>query len=224
MAANETPNTTVVETPKAAKRPLTLTIGAVILAAVALFTFATPFLPRVGGGGFGGNPGQRGTGRPTLAPGESQTPRGNFGGGGAGGGANGGATGLGGTTGFGGAAGRAGGNFAAFSLMQPIRIAEAVIGGLFALVAAIGLMQRKKWGMVLAVIAAIVIILTTAVTLLTPLLGRAARAFTLYLTFVTRPTWESAVLVVATVAVAVLALLPASRKAYVVKPRERRVM
>ena len=120
--------------------------------------------------------------------------------------------------------------------MQPIRIGEGVIGGLFALIAAVGLVQRKRWGMMLALIAAAVAVLTTGVISLVPLLFRTAargaagagarvvNPFAIWLTFLTRPTWESAVLVVATVAVAVLVLLPVSRKAYIVKPKVRRVV
>ena len=207
------------------------------MALVALFTFTTPFL-RIGNGNFAGNAQRRANGRPTLAPGQAPAQGGSDQGGGFGGGQGAGGFGTGqGTGGFGAGTARTGGNFALFSLIQPIRIVEAVIGGLFALIAAVGLLQRKKWGMVLAVIAAIVVLLTTGVTSLLPLLFRsaargaaaagaraAANPFAIWLTLLTRPTWESVILVVATVAVVVLALLPASRKAYVATPKVRRVV
>ncbi len=240
MTTNVTPNVTPAATPAvtpkpAAIRPLTLTIGAIVMALVALFTFATPFL-RVGN--FGGNGQRRANAGQRLAPGQLPGQGGNGQGGGAGRGNQAGGTGTGtfgngqGTGGFGGTA-RTGGNFALFGLIQPLRIGEAIVAGLFALIAAVGLLQRRKWGMVLAVIAAVVVLLTTGVASLLPLLFRgaagagfraAANPLTIWLTLLTRPTWESIVLIVLTVAVVVLALLPMSRAAYVVKPKVRRVM
>jgi hypothetical protein len=105
-----------------------------------------------------------------------------------------------------------------------VRTSEAVVGGVFTLIAAIGIWQRKKWGMVLALIASVVSIVIGAATLLTPVLGRAIRAFTIYLTFVTLPSWQAVAVVVIAVITAVLVLLPPSMKGYVVAPKERRVM
>jgi hypothetical protein len=217
------------------KRPATLTAAAVVLIVSAIFTFATPWLPRGRGAAFAGQGARTG-----------QTRTGNAGGGAGGTGAGGGAGGAGGGGGFAagggaggfgaGGAGGAGGGFAAggaaaganFAMMARIipiaRTGEAIVGGVFALIAAIGVWQRKKWGMVLALIASVVSLLVAAATLLVPALGRTLRAFTIYLSFVSLPSWQAVVVCVIAVIVAVLVLLPTSMKGYIVAPKERRVM
>jgi hypothetical protein len=230
-------------------RPVTLTAAAIVMILSAILTFASPYLPRGRGFGFGaqgprtgqtrtGNGG--GTGAGGTGAGGGGTGAGGAGGGaggggfgaGGGGGAGGGfgAGGAGGTGGgftAGGGAGRTGNaNFAMMARVIPIaRTVEAVVGGIFALIAAIGLWQRKKWGMVLALVASVVSLLVAAATLLlTPVLGRTLRAFTTYLSFVSLPSWQAVVVIVIAVLVAVLVLLPPSMKGYIVAPKERRVM
>ena len=52
-----------------------------------------------------------------------------------------------------------------------VRTGEAIVGGVFTLIAAIGIWQRKKWGMVLALVASVVSIVIGAATLLLPVAG-----------------------------------------------------
>jgi hypothetical protein len=242
-----TPTTSTTSTPSAttavaatvSKRPLTLTLGAALLLLAALLTFASPFLPR-GRGFVGAN---RPAGTRTAGPGADTGP-----GGGAiqgqgqdqGGGAIQGPGGTGqangqdgfgqgnGQGGFGAARTGAGANATLFRFLTPIRITEGVIGGLFTLLAAWGIWKRKKWGMVMALIAAGVMLLTGAVTVILPLLGRAATRAVGPLfavtTFITGAQWEAIVGIILAVAVAVLVLLPASQKGYIIPPKVRRVM
>lgn len=225
------------------KRPLTLTLGAVLLVLAALLTLSSPFLPR-GRGFIGGGNRPVGTRQPGQGNGQGGVTgqgqagqgadQGGFGQGNAQGGANQGAGqgGFGQGTGQGGfGAGRTGGagaNAALFRFLTPIRIAEGVIGGLFILLAAWGIWKRKKWGMVLALIASVVMLLTGAVTVGLPLLGRTATRtigpLFAVTTFITGAQWEAIVGIILAVAVAVLVLLPASQKGYIIKPKERRVM
>ena len=100
-----------------------------------------------------------------------------------------------------------------------MRIGEGVVGGLIALIAALGLWQRKKWGLVLALVVAAASLLAAVATFATPFLGRSP-----WLMFMTSSTWQAVAGAVLAVLAAVLVLLPASRKAYVVAPKERRVM
>jgi hypothetical protein len=235
---------------KKGMRPATLTAAAVVLIVSAIFTFATPWLPRGRGFGFGAQGPRNGQASPGNAGGGGGAAVGGGGGGGGGGAggaggggfaAGGGAGGFGaGGAGGGFAAGGAGGGFAAgggaggaaaranFAMLARIipmaRTGEAIVGGVFALIAAIGVWQRKKWGMVLALIASVVSLLVAAATLLVPALGRTLRAFTIYLSFVTLPSWQAVVVCVIAVIVAVLVLLPTSMKGYIVAPKERRVM
>jgi len=225
------------------KRPLTLTLGAAILLLAALLTFAFPFIPR-GRGFFGaGNrpagarqAGQNGQGGLGQGQGNDQGgggfTQGNGQGGGQGGGfAQGGGQGGGsaqgnGQGGF--AAGRAGANVGLFRLMAPVRITLGVIGGLFTLLAAWGIWQRRKWGMVLALIAAAVMLLTGAFSVTLPLLGRtvtrALGSAVLFTGFIAGAEWLSILGIILALAVAVLVLLPASQKGFISRPKERRVM
>ena len=225
------------------KRPLTLTLGAIVLLVAALFTFATPVLPRGRafiGAGTGNRPagtriaGQTGQGSGGAANGTGQgTGTGGggaiSGGAGTGGSANGGAGGsAGGGGGTGGFAGRGGANSALFQLLTPIRITEGVLGGLFTLVAAWGIWKRQTWGRALALITAVATLLVAGLTFGVPLagrtLGRAAGSLFTYTTFFTTGQWEAIVGIVLAIAMAVLVLLPASQKGYVIAPKERRVM
>jgi hypothetical protein len=238
------PTTTAATAPTAVaavnKRPLTLTLGAVLLVLAALLSLSSPFLPR--GRGFigaGNRPaGTRTPGQGTGQPGQAGqgTDQGGFGQGNAQGGANPGA----GQGGFGqgngqggfGTAGRAGAgagaNATLFRFITPIRIAEGIIGGLFTLVAAWGIWKRKKWGMVLALIVSVVMLLTGAVSVFLPLLGRtvtrAVGPLFAVTTFITGGQWEAIVGIILAIGVAVLVLLPASQKGYIVAPKVRRVM
>jgi hypothetical protein len=72
--------------------------------------------------------------------------------------------------------------------------------------------------------ATLVSIVIGAGALLLPVVGRAVRAFTIYLTFVTLPSWQAVTVVVIAVITAVLVLLPPSMKGNVVAPKERRVI
>ena len=110
-------------------------------------------------------------------------------------------------------------NQAGFNLLQPVRIAEGGLGGLLCLLAALGLWKRQKWGMFLALAVAVISLLAAAVTFLSPLLGRV-----FWLRFLTNSTWQAIAGISGALLVAVLVLLPASRKTYVTMPRERRVM
>ena len=226
------------------KRPLTLTMGAAILLLAALLTFAFPFIPR-GRGFFGaGNrpagarqAGQNGQGGFGQGQGNDQGggafTQGNGQGGGSGGG---GGQGGGGFTQGGGqangqggvAAGRGAANIGLFRLMAPVRITIGVIGGLFTLLAAWGIWLRKKWGMVLALIAAAAMLLTGAFSISLPLLGRTvtrALGSALFFTgFIAGAEWLAIVGIILALAVAVLVLLPASQRGYVSRPKERRVM
>jgi len=180
------------------------------------------------GGGFGAGGGAGGGGGTGGGAGGGFGAGGGGGGGGfgaGGGGFGGGAGGFtaGGTGAAGGSAARA--SFAAITRALPIvRTGEAIVGGIFTLIAAIGIWQRRRWGMVLAIIGSVVSLLLAAVTLLTPVLGRALRAFTLYLTFVSLPSWQALVFGILAIVVVVLVLLPPSMKGYIVAPKERRVM
>jgi hypothetical protein len=228
------------------KRPVTLTMAAACLLLAALLVFASPFVPRgrglVGfgagnrptgarqagqngqGGGFGQGQGQGNDQGGAFTQGNGQgNAQGGFGQGNGQGGFR-----AGNGQGGGFAAGGGGANAALFRFMTPLRIAEGVIGGLFTLLAALGIWQRKKWGMVLALIAAAAMLLTGAFSVFLPLLARAAgRALgsMLFLTtFISGAEWLSIVGMILALAVAVLVLLPASQKGYIVRPKERRVM
>ncbi len=222
------------------KRPLTLTMGAAILLLAALLTLAFPFIPR--GRGFigaGNRPagarqaGQNGQGGFGQGQGNGQGgafTQGNGQGGGAtqGNGQGGGFT-QGNGQGGGFAAGRGGANVALFRMMAPVRITFGLIGGLFTLVAALGIWQRKKWGMVLALIAAAVMLLTGAFSVVLQLLGRtvtrALGSAVFFTGFIASAPWLSIVGIILAVAVAVLVLLPASQKGFISsRPKERRVM
>ncbi len=225
------------------KRPLTLTMGAAILLLAALLTFAFPFIPRGRGfaGGFANRPagarqaGQNGQGGAfTQGQGNDQgggSTQGNGQGGaftqGQGNGQGGGFTqGNGQGGGF---AARGGANASIFRMMAPVRITLGVIGGLFMLVAAWGIWGRKKWGMVLALIAAAVMLLTGAFSVILPLAGRTvtrALGSGLFFTgFIASAEWLAIVGIILALAIAVLVLLPASQKGYIIgRPKERRVM
>jgi uncharacterized membrane protein len=106
--------------------------------------------------------------------------------------------------------------------IQPLRIAGAVVGGLFALIAALGLWRLRKWGMVLAIILAVVCVVAAGLTFAAPLLRSVPG-----LMLLTGSTWPAIGAAVGAITAAVLALLPVSRKAYVVpvaRPKERRVV
>jgi hypothetical protein len=204
------------ETKAKGSRPKVLLLAAVILVLIAALSFASPFLPR---GGFGG--GQPPSGAPPAngqAPGGTgQPPAGqNFTPG-----QNGAPSGLpsGGQTGTRGGMPGQSGAFGLMSFMQPVRIGEAVVGGLLALFAALGLWRLKMWGRNLALVVAVGSLLTAAATLISPMLGRG----TPWLMLFTNSTWLAIVGLVLALGASTLSLLPAARRAYVVKPKERRV-
>ncbi len=217
---------TTTEPAAVSRRPITLTIGALVLVLAALLALSSPFVPR-GRGGFAGG-GTRTAASARIAGGGTT----GSGGGttGSGGGAG---TGTRTGNGAGGGAGnftaaRSGANAALFRNMGYIRIGEGLIGAFFTLLAAWGIWKRKQWGMVLALVASVVMLLTGAVTVILPLLGRtvtrALGSFALFTAFITSAQWVAVVGMILAVAVAVLVLLPASRKSYVTAPRERRIM
>ncbi len=201
------------------RRPITLTIGALFLVLAALLSLSSPFVPR-GRGGFAGGGNRTAAG--TRVAGGATTGNG----GGAGAGTSTGTGAGGGAGNF--AAARTGANAALFRNMGYIRIAEGVIGGFFALLAAWGIWKRKQWGMGLALVASAVMLLTGAVTVTLPLLGRTVTrtlgSLALFTSFITSAQWVAIVGIILAVAVAVLVLLPASRKGYIVAHKERRIM
>ena len=105
------------------------------------------------------------------------------------------------------------------NLRLPVRIGAAALGGLAALLAAVGLWYRKKWGMVIALVVTAGSLLVAALTFLTPVLGRSP-----WLMWFTGSTWQATASVVLAIGAAVLVLLPTSQKGYVTVPRERHVM
>lgn len=191
------------------KRPFTLTLAAALLVLAALLAFGSPFLGGPGGGFAAGRPPAGAPAQGNQAPGQGQPPT-------ASGqapadlGANGGPRGP---------IGAPGGASVLMTLRLPLRIAAGVVGGLAALLAALGLWRQKKWGMFVALIVTVASLLAAALTFLIPILGRLP-----WLMWVTSSTWQATAGVVIAVAVAVLVLLPTSQKGYVVMPRERRVM
>ncbi len=216
--------TTTTFTPTApvtvSKRPITLTIGALLLVLAALLSLSSPFVPR-GRGGFAGGGTRTATG--TRIAGGGTTGNG---GAGTGAGTRTGTGAAGGAGGF--ATARSGANAALFRNMGYIRIAEGAIGGFFALLAAWGIWKRKQWGMGLALVVSVVMLLTGAVTVILPLLGRtvsrALGSLALFTSFITSAQWVAVIGIILAGAVAVLVLLPASRKGYITARRERRVM
>jgi hypothetical protein len=213
--------TTTPVTPTKSKRPRVLLLAAVLMLLAAALSFASPFLPR--GGGFGGamppggGPpanGQAPAGEQPAA-GQNFTPRQD--------GAPSGALGPNGLPGLNSA--RAGGAFGVMSFMLPVRIGEAVVGGLLALLAALGLWRLRKWGRNLALLVAGASLLSAAATFLSPLLGAiGSMGRTPWLMLLTSSTWQAIAGLALALLAAILALLPAARRAYVVKPKERRVM
>jgi hypothetical protein len=105
------------------------------------------------------------------------------------------------------------------NFMLPLRIGEALAGALFALLAALGLWQLRNWGRNLALVVAVASVLSAAITLLTPVLGRVP-----WLMPFTSSTWPAIAGLSLAVAAAVLALVPSARRAYIAKPKERRVI
>jgi hypothetical protein len=199
------------------KRPKVLILAAVLMLLAAALSFATPFVPRGSGlggsGGPGGAPPANGQapagGQPAagqnFTPGQDGAP-----------GQNGG-PGL--------NSGRTGGALGVMSFMQPVRIGEAAVGGLLALFAALGLWRLKKWGRNLTVLVAGASVLSAAATFLSPLLGTlGSMGRTPWQMLFTSSTWQAIAGLSLGLVAAILALLPAARQAYVVKPKERRVM
>ncbi len=215
------------------RRPITLTIGALVLVLAALLALSSPFVPR-GRGGFAGGGTRTAAGARIAGGGTTGSGGGTTGSGGGTTGSGGGAgTGTRTGNGAGGGAGnftaaRSGANAALFRNMGYIRIGEGLIGAFFTLLAAWGIWKRKQWGMGLALVASVVMLLTGAVTVILPLLGRtvtrALGSLALFTSVITSAQWVAIVGMILAVAVAVLVLLPASRKSYVTAPRERRIM
>ncbi len=224
------------------RRPLTLTRGAAILRLAALLTLAFPFIPRgrgffgVGNRAAGARQGQGNDQGGAFTQGQGNGQGGGFtqgqgngqGGGFTQGGGQGGGFGGGNGQAGGFAAGRGGANVAIFRMMAPVRITLGLIGGLFMLVAAWGIWQRRKWGMVLALIAAAGMLLTGAFSVILPLAGRtvtrALGSGLFFSGFIASPQWLSIVGIILALAVAVLVFLPASQKGFISRPKERRVM
>ena len=191
------------------KRPLTLTLAAALLVLAALLAFASPLLPG-GPGGFAGGQRPAGAGlQPGQLPGQGQGQPPSF---------SGQPPTLGTNGGPGGPTGAPGGSML-MNLRLPLRVAAAALGGLGALMAALGLWRRKKWGMVIALVVAVGGLLAAALTFLAPVLGRSP-----WLMLVTGAIWQAVALLILAVSAAVLVLLPTSQKGYVSLPRERHVM
>ncbi len=208
------------------RRPITLTIGALVLVLAALLALSSPFVPR-GRGGFAGGGTRTAAGARIAGGGTTGSGGGTTGsGGGAGTGTRTGNGAGGGAGNF--TAARSGANAALFRNMGYIRIGEGLIGAFFTLLAAWGIWKRKQWGMGLALVASVVMLLTGAVTVILPLLGRtvtrALGSLALFTSVITSAQWVAIVGMILAVAVAVLVLLPASRKSYVTVPKERRIM
>jgi hypothetical protein len=106
------------------------------------------------------------------------------------------------------------------NLMLPLRVGEALLGALCAVLAALGLWRLRIWGRNLALLVAAASVFSAAITFLRPVLGRGVP----WLTTFSSSTWPAIVGVGLTLGAAVLALLPAARRAYIVKPKERRVI
>jgi hypothetical protein len=204
------------------RRPTILIAAVVLMLLVAVLSLAAPFLPRGGfGGGMapGGAPPANGqaAGDPGQLPangqasGRGQLPANGQGFGPGGPGAPGGVLGFGGT--------QSGGTFSVMSLMQPLRIGEALVGALLALLAALGLWRLRIWGRNLALVVAAACLLSVIAGLIMPLLGR-----TPWLMVLTGSTWQAIAGFGLALAASILALLPAARRAYVVKPKVRRVI
>ncbi len=218
-----TTTTTTTSTPAAVKpkRPAILIAAAVLMLLAAVLSLATPFLPR---GGFGGGAGPGGAprlsgqapGDPGQDPASGQAPTG-------GGGqppANASGFGAGGPGGLGFGSGQTGGTFSVMSLMQPLRIGEALLGALFALLAALGLWRLRTWGRNLALVVAAACLLGVVAGFASSLVGRNAP----WLMILGGSTWQAILGFGLALAASILALLPAARRACIVKPRERRVM
>ncbi len=187
------------------KRPITLLGASLLLCLTALLSFAAPFLPR------GGPSGQPPAG---LSPQNGQPPSQ-----GQAGTNRGQPPAQGGYPGPGGAQGMPGGAAAVMTYALPLRIAGGVVGGLWALTAALGLWRLKRWGMGLALVFAAIGLVAAGVALAGPLVGR-----TPWLMLVSAPTWQAIASLASAVLVSVLVLLPGSQKAYGVQKKERRVM
>ena len=209
---------TTLATPAARKRPMVLVIAAVLMVLAAVLSLASPFLPRGfgGPGGPGGAPPANGQapGGAGQVPANGQAPGGGgqrpANGQGFGSGGSGGIPGLGGI--------QTGGSFSVMNLMQPLRIGAAILGALFALLAALGLWRLRIWGRTLALIVAVAGLLSVAVAFISPALGRSP-----WLMVLGGSTWQAIAGFGLALAASILALLPVARRAYIVKPRERRV-
>ncbi len=214
--------TTTTSTTTKPKRPTVLVAAAVLMLLAAVLSLATPFLPRGGfGGGMGpggarqpnaqaaGDPGQPSDSGQAPAGGRGQPPANapSFGAGGPGG-----------VPGFGG--GQTGGTFSVMSLMAPLRIGVALVGALLALLGALGLWRLRIWGRNLALVVAAACLLALVVGFASPLVGRSAP----WLMMLAGSTWQASVGFGLALAASILALLPVARRAYIVKPKERRVM
>ncbi len=214
--------TTTTSTATKPKRPTVLIAAAALMLLSAVLSLATPFLPRGFGGGVGPGgarpPNAQGAGDPGGQPPDSgQAPAG--GRGQAPGNAPGfGAGGPGEVPGFGG--GQTGGTFSVMSLMAPLRIGGALVGALLALLGALGLWRLRIWGRNLALVVAVACLLAVVVSFASSLVGRNA----LWLMMLGGSTWQAVVGFGLALAASILALLPVARRAYIVKPRERRVM
>jgi hypothetical protein len=166
------------------RHPFTLAAAAVLLGVAAVVAVAAPYLPQGNSFGFGTqqpkcNPAQ--IGDPNTAPEESNE-----------------------------GAGWEGTNperMAACWLPTARRL-EGLMGGLMALAAAVGVWQRKTWGMALAVVVAVVLLMGAALTLLAAMLIRAGAAAPLWLAFLVVPRWQAVFSTLLAFMVMVLALVP----------------
>jgi len=219
--------TTITPTTTKPRRPRVLIAAAALMLLAAVLSLAAPFLPRgaVPPGGAmppGGAPSANAqtAGDPAQPPANGQAPAGGrgqqpangqgFGPGGPGA--------PGGVLGFGG--GQAGGTASAVNPVLLLRIGQALAGGLLALLAALGLWRLRIWGRNLALLAAAVCLIATVAGFVAPLVGRNAP----WLMILGGSTWQAIAGFGLALAATILALLPAARRAYIVKPKERRVI
>ncbi len=232
MTTTTTTTPATLATPATRKRPTVLVVAAALMVLAAVLSLASPFIPR----GFGGAGGPGGAlpangqapsgagqfsdngqapGGTGQFPGNGQAP-----GGGGQPPANGqqgfGPGGAGGFPGVGGI--QTGGSFSVMNLMQPLRIGGVIVGALFALLAALGLWRLRIWGRTLALIVAVAALLSVAVAFISPALGPSP-----WLMVLGGSTWQSIAGFALAVTASILALLPVARRAYIVRPRERRV-
>jgi len=207
------------------KRPKVLIAAAALMLLAAVLSLASPVLPRGAvppGGGMqpGGAPPANGQATGDLAQpqangqasGRGQPPANGPGFGPGGTGAPGGVLGFGG--------GQAGGTASAINPVLLLRIGEALVAALLGLLAALGLWRLRIWGRNLALVVAAACLVAVVASLALPLVGRNAP----WLMMLAGSTWQAIAGFGLALAASILALLPAARRAYIVKPKERRVI